>query len=113
MPRASVNGLLRSLAFVLAVSTPQGVGAATRPSPDSNFGYRQARAIYRAIESSLDTLDGEALRWRTIYFIRHDAMPLGEFPTVNEAMVYHAAKELLAETGLTPRLIREVLAALH
>lgn len=112
MPRASISAL-RSVALALAMWTAQAAEAATRPSPDHGFGDRQAHAIYRAIESSLDTLDGEALRWRTIYFIRHDAMPLGEFPTVNEAMVYHAAKELLAETGLTPRLIGEVLAALH
>ena len=83
------------------------------PPPATPGSRLQAQAIYRAIEHALDSLPSAADRRRTIFFIRHDAMPHGEFPTVNEATVYHAAKGLLGETGLTAALVGDVLAALR
>lgn len=109
-PRRYGAVMIALLARLLAAPVLAAVVAAPPATPGNRL---QAQAIYHAIEHALDTLPLPADRRRTIFFIRHNAMPHGEFPTVNEATVCHAAKALLGETGLTPALVGEVLAALH
>ena len=93
---------------------PAAAGAEVRaPMQMTSQQTLQGQAIYQSIESSLDSLANPKDRWTTIYFIRHNEMPHGEFPTVNESMVYHSAKNLLGETGLTPQTVQAILQQLH
>lgn len=71
------------------------------------------QAVLRAIERGIRTLPTHPERWRVAYFIKYNAMPNGEMPTVNEAYVYHSSRYLLAEQGLTDLQRWEIVNAIY
>ena len=70
-------------------------------------------AVFHAIERGIRTLPTHAERWRVAYFIKYNEMPRGEMPTVNEAYVYHSARYLLAEQGLTDLQRLQIVNAIY
>ncbi len=120
---------LRAVAALLAIAVPavaQGAptvldrpGGAAAGTHANQLQFNQIpdaqlqRSVYVAIERALYTLPSHADRWRTAYFIKYTYMPNGEMPTVNEGFVYHAARFLIAEIGLTDQQRQQILDAVY
>ena len=61
----------------------------------------KAAACERA-DGTLRTFKNRAIDWRVRYFVRYWEMPCGEFPTVEEAYVFHVVtNDLYNDADLT------------